>query len=81
MAYPNCVEASDAITSSYYFAARGCSGAIEPKTPVKFMNISSFVCGSTGSYTTAQSLNGLANQAINSGGWCILLIHAISLIR
>lgn len=77
MAYPNCVEASDAITSSYYFAARGCSGAIEPKTPVKFMNISSFVCGSTGSYTTAQSLNGLANQAINSGGWCILLIHGI----
>ena len=77
MAYPNCVEGNDAITSSYYFAARGCSGIIELKTPAKFMNISSIVCGSTGSYTTAQSLNGLANQAINSGGWCVLLFHGI----
>jgi hypothetical protein len=77
MAYPNCVEGNDSITSRYYFAARGCSGKIEPKTPAKFMNISSIVCGSTGSYTTAQSLNGLANQAVNSGGWCVLLFHGV----
>ena len=77
MAYPNCVEGNDAITSNYYFAARGCSGVIETKTPAKFMNISSIVCGSTGSYTTAQSLNALANQTVNSGGWCVLLFHGI----
>jgi oligosaccharide reducing-end xylanase len=77
IAYPNCVEASDAITSQYYFAARGCSGVVELKTPAQFMNISSIVCGSTGSYTTAQSLNGLASQASSSGGWCVLLIHGI----
>jgi hypothetical protein len=77
MAYPNCIEATDAITSAYYFAARGCSGVIELKTPAKFMNISSIVCGSSGNYTTAQSLNGLTNQTVNSGGWCVLLFHGI----
>jgi oligosaccharide reducing-end xylanase len=77
MAYPNCAEAIDSITSRYYIAARGCSGAIEATTPAKFMNISSIVCGSTSSYTTAQSLNGLANQAIAKGGWCVYLFHGI----
>jgi oligosaccharide reducing-end xylanase len=77
VAYPNCAEAIDSITSRYYIAARGCSGAIEATTPAKFMNISSIVCGSTSSYTTAQSLNGLANQAIAKGGWCVYLFHGI----
>ena len=41
------------------------------------MNISSFVLGSAGSYTTAASINNLANSATNSSKWCVYLIHSI----
>jgi oligosaccharide reducing-end xylanase len=77
LAYPNCIEADRKITAKYYMAARGCSGAVEGATPAQFMNISSIVCGSSGSNTTAQSLNNLANQAVTKGGWCVLLFHGI----
>jgi hypothetical protein len=77
LAYPNCIEADRNITSKYYMAARGCSGAVEGATPAQFMNISSIVCGSSGINTTAQSLNNLANQAVTKGGWCVLLFHGI----
>ncbi len=77
VAYPNCIEPADSITNKYYVAGRGCSGVVENAIPAQFFNISSVVCGATGSYTTAQSLNSLASQAVAKGGWCVYLIHGI----
>jgi hypothetical protein len=78
LAYPNClVPANETLVAQYYIAARGCSGSLVPSTPSDFMNISSFVLGSAGSYTTAASINNLANSATNSSKWCVYLIHSI----
>jgi oligosaccharide reducing-end xylanase len=77
LAYPNCVEANEAITSQYYIAARGCSGQLVPSTPANFLNISSFVCGPQGSVQTAKNFNDLANSAAAANAWCVYLIHAI----
>ena len=77
IAFPNCVEGSEAITGTYYIAARGCSGQLVPSTPANFLNISSFVCGTQGSLQTAAQLNNLANSAATANSWCVYLIHAI----
>ena len=77
LAYPNCSEGNDSITAQSYIAARGCSGQIVPATPANFMNISSLICGSAGSVKTATDFNNMANNAANSGGWCVFLIHAL----
>jgi len=77
LAYPNCVEANEVITSQYYIAARGCSGQLVPSTPANFLNISSFVCGPQGSVQTAKNFNDLANSAATANAWCVYLIHAI----
>ena len=77
IAYPNCVEGSEAITGTYYIAARGCSGALVPSTPANFLNISSFVCGSAGSIQTPAQFNSQANAAATANSWCVYLIHAI----
>ncbi len=77
LAYPYCVEGSEAITGTYYFAARGCSGSLVPSTPANFLNISSFVCGSVGSINSAAAFNGEANAAAAANSWCVYLIHAI----
>jgi oligosaccharide reducing-end xylanase len=63
--------------AQYYFAARGCSGQVVPATPSDFLNISSFILGNTGSYTTGTNINALADDAYRSGGWCVYLTHAI----
>jgi peptidoglycan/xylan/chitin deacetylase (PgdA/CDA1 family) len=78
IAYPNCVLGNSSICKQYYIAARGCSGAIVPKTPPDFMNISSFVCGSQSSFL--QRTSGFideANAAASSNGWVVFLMHAI----
>lgn len=77
LAYPFCSAPDEGVTAQYYFAARGCSGQIVPATPPDFLNISSFVVGNTGPYTTGESLNKLADRAVAANGWCVYLIHAI----
>lgn len=77
IAYPNCVVGTDSIVSKYYFAARGCQGFIEGKTPGNFKNISSLICGSQGSVKTASDFNAKAQSAYSSKGWLVYLIHAV----
>jgi oligosaccharide reducing-end xylanase len=78
IAYPNCNVGNTSIVKQYYLAARGCSGAIESKTPGNFMNISSIVCGSQGSVKTGADFKSRANTAASSGGWCVYLLHGIN---
>jgi oligosaccharide reducing-end xylanase len=72
LAYPYGSVGNESITSQYYIAARGLWG-IESSTPSDFFNIGSVICGENG--TT--DLNGAADSAANSGGWCVYLIHAL----
>jgi oligosaccharide reducing-end xylanase len=77
LAYPNCAVPNESVVAQYYIAARGCSGQLVSSTPSDFMNISSFVLGSTGSYTTGASIDSLADSAAAAHAWCVYLIHAI----
>ena len=77
LAYPNCVVPNESIVAQYYIAARGCSGQLVSSTPLDFMNISSFVCGSQGSIQTPAQFNSLADSAATSHAWCVYLIHAL----
>jgi hypothetical protein len=77
LAYPNCVVPNEAVVAQYYIAARGCSGSLVTSTPLDFMNISSFVCGSAGSIQTAAQFNSLADSATTTHAWCVYLIHAL----
>jgi hypothetical protein len=77
LAYPNCVVPNEAVVAQYYIAARGCSGQLVSSTPSDFMNISSFVLGNTGSYTTGASIDSLANNAAAAKSWCVYLIHEL----
>ena len=77
LAYPNCAVPAETVVAQYYIAARGCSDSLVSSTPSDFMNISSIVLGSAGSYTTAASINGLADNAALLSEWCVYLIHAL----
>jgi oligosaccharide reducing-end xylanase len=77
LAYPNCNPSTDSITRKYYFAARNCSGVINPKTPTDFNAISCYIDGNTGSYNTAAALITLANNAVSTNGWTVYLTHDI----
>jgi len=77
LAYPNCAVPNETVVAQYYITARGCSGQLVSSTPSDFMNISSFVLGNTGSYTTGASINSLANNAAAAKAWCVYLIHSI----
>jgi len=79
LAYPNCAVPNETVVAQYYIAARGCSGQLVPSTPSDFMNVSSFVLGSAGSYTTAASINSLADSAASANAWCVYLIHSIDI--
>ncbi len=77
MATPYCAEGSDSLAAAYYIAVRGCQGFIEPKTPKNFMNVSSIICGDQGSVKTSANFKSKADQAANSKGWLVYLIHGI----
>lgn len=77
IAYPNCITGNSSLVSQYYFAARGCQGYIEGRTPANFMNISSIICGTLGSVKTTADFKSRADNAANSNGWCVYLIHGI----
>lgn len=77
IAYPNCVLGNSSLCSQYYAAARGCSGAIVPKTPPDFMNISSIVCGTQGSIQLSSDFISKAEMAASQNGWVVFLLHAI----
>jgi hypothetical protein len=77
IAYPYCATGNTTLCKQYYLAARGCSGAVEPKTPTNFMNISSIICGSQGSIQRTSDFTSKFNSAANSKGLVVLLIHGI----
>jgi oligosaccharide reducing-end xylanase len=75
-AYPYCDRGTDSIALKYYIANRTCSGQIVSKNPSNFADISSVICGSTGSNSTT-ALNTQANSAAASNGWCVYLFHGV----
>lgn len=77
MAYPFCIRGNDTIFEKYFIAARGCQGLIEPKTPESFMNVSSVICGSLYSIKTTKDFNSKADEASDSNGWLVYLLHGI----
>jgi oligosaccharide reducing-end xylanase len=78
IAYPFCNTGNNSLVRKYYFAARGCSGSIEGKTPGNFMNISSIICGTQGSVKTSADFKSRADNAASAKGWCVYLIHGIN---
>jgi peptidoglycan/xylan/chitin deacetylase (PgdA/CDA1 family) len=78
IAYPNCVTGMDTVVQRYYFAARICSGNIEPKTPNNYMRISSFICGSQGSVKTSADFKAKLTSATTPKGWVDYLFHGIN---
>jgi peptidoglycan/xylan/chitin deacetylase (PgdA/CDA1 family) len=77
LAYPYCVPSNQSLTAQYYIAARHCQGYIEPSTPSNFYQISSLICGSSGSVKTEANFITKFESAAASNGWCVLLIHGI----
>jgi len=77
VAYPNCNVPNESLVSKYYIAGRICSNQIEPKSPANFNKISSIICGSESTNTSAQNLNTNVQNAANKNGWCVFLFHAI----
>lgn len=77
IAYPNCNIGDKTTIAKYFIAGRICSGQIESSTPSDFYNISSLICGSQGSISTATNFNNSVNSAKTSKGWCVFLIHGI----
>lgn len=77
VAYPYCAKGNEVATNLYYFAARGCQGAIVPPTPSDFLNISSIVIGTEGSVKTAADLNTRVRSAESSTGWAVFLVHGV----
>ncbi len=76
-AYPNCGVGNDTLVAKYYFAARGCQGFIEGRTPGNFMNISSLICGAQGQVQTSADFRARADDAAKSKGWCVYLLHGL----
>ncbi len=77
LAYPFCASGNTSIVAQYYIAARICSGLIESSTPSDFMNISSITCGTEGPVNTTQSFINTAGSAVDSKGWCVLMLHGL----
>jgi oligosaccharide reducing-end xylanase len=77
IAYPYCAPGDQALTATYYIAARHCQGWIEANTPSNFYQISSLICGSAGSVQTAADFNARFVSTAASKGWCVFLIHGI----
>lgn len=78
LAYPNCNLGNSTLVQQYYFAARGCSGQVEGKTPANYMNISSIICGTQGSVKTSADFKSRETSAANSRGWVVYLFHGIN---
>jgi len=77
IAYPNCNIGDLTTIKKYYIAGRICSGQIVAATPSDFYNISSNICGNTGSLQTAQNFNDKVSSALTAKGWCVFLIHGV----
>ncbi|MBN1416182.1 MAG: polysaccharide deacetylase family protein [Bacteroidales bacterium] len=77
IAYPYCHVGDKALCAEYYIAARGCQGYVETKTPGDRFNISSIICGTQGSVNSVSTFKAKINEAVDSKGWCVFLIHGI----
>jgi oligosaccharide reducing-end xylanase len=78
IAYPYCNAGTVSLVSKYYIAGRTCQGQIESKTPQNFYGISSITCGSQGTTKSLENLNERVNEAANSNGWCVFLVHEVN---
>ncbi len=77
LAYPYCNQPANlAAVSNLYIAARGCSGQFISANPSSFMNLSSFVCGSSG-LLSFLDMKSKVDGAWSGRSWCVFLIHAI----
>lgn len=77
IAYPNCVTGDIGLISQYYIAGRICSNQIVSSSPNDFYNISSIICGDQTTINSADAFNGKVQEAQNSGGWCVFLLHGL----
>lgn len=77
LAYPFCEPSNQALTATYYIAARHCQSFIEGNTPGNYYQISSLICGNLGSVQTAADFNAKFVSVAASKGWCVFLIHGI----
>ncbi len=78
MVYPYCDKPDTALVAQHYIAARICDERIETSTPANYYAISSFIVGSeSAKYKTAQSIINLFNDAKQTNGWCVILVHEI----
>jgi len=77
LAYPYCSPSNQTLTAKYYIAARHCQGYIEASTPSNFYQISSLICGSSGSVKTEADFVTKFESTAASNGWCVFLIHGI----
>jgi peptidoglycan/xylan/chitin deacetylase (PgdA/CDA1 family) len=78
LAYPYCNTGDGSLCKKYYIASRTCSGQVMPKSPSDFNQISSILCGSTtSSRNSVAGINGGADEAARSGGWCVYLFHGV----
>ncbi len=77
LAYPYCAPSDQTLTASYYIGARHCQGYIEANTPSNMYQISSLICGESGSVKTPADFNSRFVSAASTKGWCVFLIHGI----
>jgi len=77
LAYPNCNIGDKTTIAKYYIAGRICSGQIVSSSPSDFYNISSIICGASGSVKLSADFNSKVQSALSSKGWCVFLIHGV----
>ena len=75
--YPNCTAGDVATMSKYYICGRTCSGQVNSNSLTDFWNISSFICGASGTVITAQNFNDKVASAKSAKGWAVFLIHGV----
>jgi oligosaccharide reducing-end xylanase len=76
-AYPYCYVEDIAMMEDYYIAARGCSNEIVPNVIENFMNIGSFIGGTSTQYQTAADFNEIAEKALVEDAWSVYTFHTI----
>ena len=77
LAYSNCVVGDTNLVKKHYFAAKGCAGYIEPKSPRDYYNISSLICGEAGAVNSFEQFKRSFETTKTTGGWCIFTVNEI----
>lgn len=77
IAYPYCSTPDINILKQYYFAGRICNNQVESSSPLDYFNIGASIVGEDGSLKDANDMNSKADEALDSTGWCVYLLHGI----